>query len=115
MEHNPGPVPKYAEWLKTEGPSFVINVKIFSLNVRSIVGQNSNLKLLKDDKGKTQVLALQKHFTKHVYETFLSQLALGIDFTATENEQIVLMGEYNIDFQEEQKTKIRNAFLFCTS
>ena len=40
------------------------NVKIFSLNCRSIVGQNSTLKQLMDDLGKTQFLALQKHGSK---------------------------------------------------
>ena len=52
-EQNPGPVMKYAECLKTVGTSFKDNVKIFSLNCRSIVGQNSTLKQLMDDMGKT--------------------------------------------------------------
>ena len=95
----------------------MVHVKIFSLNVRNIVDQNSVLKHLKDDMEKIHFLALQKHFTKHFFETFLPHLALGIDFTAAENQRIVLMGDYNIDFfrknqkrRLEQKTKIRNGF-----
>ena len=53
VEQNPGPVLKYAECVKTVGASFKNNVKIFSLNCRSIVGQNSTLKQLMDDLGKT--------------------------------------------------------------
>ena len=49
VEENPGPVLKYAECVKTVGASFKNNVKIFSLNCRSIVGQNSTLKQLMDD------------------------------------------------------------------
>ena len=52
VEQNPGPVLKYAECVKTVGASFKNNVKIFSLNCRSIFGQNSTLKQLMDDLGK---------------------------------------------------------------
>ena len=49
----------------------MVHVKIFSLNVRNIVDQNSVLNHLKDDMEKIHFLALQKHFTKHLFETFL--------------------------------------------
>ena len=49
VEQSPGPFLRNAECVKTVGASFKSNVMIFSLNCRSIVGQNSTLKQLMDD------------------------------------------------------------------
>ena len=78
VEQNPGPVLKYAECIKTVGASFKDNVKIFSLNCRSIVGQNSTLKQLMDDTGKTQFLAFQKHGSKRMRISVSGKYAVKI-------------------------------------
>ena len=64
VEQNPGPVLMYAECLKTVGASFKDYVKIFSLNCRSIVGQNSTLKQLMDDMGKTTIFGFTETWVK---------------------------------------------------
>ena len=64
VEQNPGPVLKYAECVKTVGASFKNNVKIFSLNCRSIVGQNSTLKQLMDDLGKNTIFGFTETWLK---------------------------------------------------
>ena len=64
VEENPGPVLKYAECVKTVGASFKNNVKIFSLNCRSIVGQNSTLKQLMDDLGKNTIFGFTETWLK---------------------------------------------------
>ena len=64
VEQNPGPVLKYAERVKTVGASFKNNVKIFSLNCRSIVGQNSTLKQLMDDLGKNTIFGFTETWLK---------------------------------------------------
>ena len=64
VEQNPGPVLKYTECVKTVGASFKNNVKIFSLNCRSIVGQNSTLKQLMDDLGKNTIFGLTETWLK---------------------------------------------------
>ena len=65
VEQNPGPVLKYAECVKTVGASFKNNVKIFSLNCRSIVGQNSTLKQLMDDLGKKHNFWLYRNMAQN--------------------------------------------------
>ena len=53
MKQNPGPVLKYAQCLKTVGAYFKDNVKVFSLNCRSIVGQNTLKQLMEDMRNNT--------------------------------------------------------------
>ena len=64
VEQNPGPVLKYAEFVKTVGASFKNNVKIFSLNCRSIAGRNSTLKQLMDDLGKNTIFGFTEKWLK---------------------------------------------------
>ena len=64
VKQNPGPFLKYAECVKTVGTSFKNNVKIFSLNCRSIVGQNSTLKQLMDDLGKNTIFGFTETWLK---------------------------------------------------
>ena len=78
VEQNPGAVLKYAECVKTVGASLKNNVNIFSLNCRSIVGQNSTLKQLMHDLGKTQFLALQKHGSKWITISVFGKYAVKI-------------------------------------
>ena len=64
VEQNQGPVLKYAECVKTVGGSFKNKVKIFSLNCRSIVGQNNTLKQLIDDLGKNTIFGFTETWFK---------------------------------------------------
>ena len=64
VEQNPGPVLNYAECVKTVGASFKNNVTIFSINCRSIVGQNSTLKQLVDDLGKNTIFGFTETWLK---------------------------------------------------